>query len=73
MTSLLMNQWLDACIIVPTEDCDIIQQLAQRAATEGHAVSDLAALLTYALTAHMDEAEASLVQSLKIKSRAIAL
>ena len=44
MTSLLMNQWLDACIIVPAEDCDIIQQLAQRAAAEGHAVYDLRAL-----------------------------
>ena len=44
MASLLTSQWLDACIIVPTEDCDIIQQLAQRAAAEGHAVYDLAAL-----------------------------
>ena len=71
MTSLLTNQWLDACIIVPAEDCDIIAQLAQRAAAEGHAVSDLAALRKYALTTHVDAAEASLVQSLKEKSRAI--
>ena len=71
MTSLLTSQWLDACIIVPAEDCDIIAQLAQRAAAEGHAVSDLAELRTYALTTRIDEAEASLVQSLKEKSRAI--
>ena len=71
MTSLLMNQWLDACIIVPAEDCDIIAQLAQRAAAEGHAVSDLADLRKYALTTHVNAAEASLVQSLKEKSRAI--
>jgi hypothetical protein len=71
MTSLLMNQWLDACIIVPSEDCDIIQQLAQRAAAEGRAVYDLAALRKYALTTDIDAAEASLVQSLKEKSRAI--
>jgi hypothetical protein len=71
MTSLLMNQWLDACIIVPTEDCTIIAQLAQRAAAEGHAVSDLAELHKYALTTHVNAAEASLVQSLKEKSRAI--
>jgi len=71
MTSLLMNQWLDACIIVPSEDCTIIAQLAQRAAAEGHAVSDLAELRTYALTTDIDEAEASLMQSLKEKSRAI--
>ena len=71
MTSLLTSQWLDACIIVPAEDCDIIQQLAQRAAAEGHAVYDLAALRKYALTTDVDEAEASLVQSLKEKSRAI--
>ena len=71
MTSRLMNQWLDACIIVPSEDCTIIAQLAERAAAEGHAVYDLAALQKYALTTDMDEAEASLVQSLKIKSRAI--
>ena len=37
MTSLLTSQWLDACIIVPSEDCAIIAQLAQRAAAEGHA------------------------------------
>ena len=71
MTSLLMNQWLDACIIVPSEDCDIITQLAQRAAAEGHAVSDLAGLRKYALTTDIDAAEASLVQSLTEKSRAI--
>ena len=71
MTSLLTSQWLDACIIVPTEDCTIIQQLAQRAAAEGHAVSDLAGLRKYALTTDIDAAEASLVQSLKEKSRAI--
>ena len=73
MTSLLMNQWLDACVVVPAEDCTIIAQLAQRAAAEGHAVYDLAALRKYALTTDIDAAEASLVQSLKIKSRAIAL
>ena len=71
MTSLLMNQWLDACIIVPTEDCEIIQQLEQRATAEGHAVYDLEALRKYALTTDIDAAEASLVQSLKEKSRAI--
>merc|ERR1719399_2790532 len=71
MTSLLMNQWLDACIIVPSEDCDIITQLAQRAAAEGHAVHDLAELRKYALTTDIDAAEASLVQSIKEKSRAI--
>ena len=71
MTSLLMNQWLDACVLVPADDCTIIAQLAQRAAAEGHAVSDLAELRTYALTTRIDEAEASLVQSLKEKSRAI--
>ena len=60
MTSLLTSQWLDACIIVPSEDCAIIAQLAQRAAAEGHAVSDLAGLRTYALTTNMDAAEASL-------------
>ena len=71
MTSILMNQWLDACIIVPSEDCDIIAQLAQRAAADGHAVSDLAGLHKYALTTDVNDAEASLVQSLKEKSRAI--
>ena len=71
MTSLLMNQWLDACVLVPADDCTIIAQLAQRAAAEGHAVSDLADLRKYALNTHVDEAEASLVQSLKEKSRAI--
>ena len=71
MTSLLTSQWLDACVLVPAEDCDIIAQLAQRAAAEGHAVSDLASLRKYALTTDIDAAEASLVQSLKIKSRAI--
>merc|ERR1719281_296455 len=71
MTSLLTSQWVDACVLVPTEDCDIIALLAQRAAAEGHAVSDLAGLRKYALTTHIDEAEASLVQSLKEKSRAI--
>ena len=71
MTSLLMNKWLDACIIVPMEDCEIIQQLEQRAAAEGRAVYDLAALRKYALTTDIDAAEASLVQSLKEKSRAI--
>ena len=71
MTSLLMNQWLDACVVVPAEDCTIIAQLAQRAAAEGHAVYDLAALRKYALTTDIDAAEASLVQSLTDKSRAI--
>mmetsp|Transcript_17120 Transcript_17120/g.45010 ORF Transcript_17120/g.45010 Transcript_17120/m.45010 type:complete len:319 (+) Transcript_17120:126-1082(+) len=71
MTSLLTSQWLDACIIVPTEDCDIIARLAERAAAEGHAVSDLAGLRKYALTTHVDDAEASLVQSIKEKHRAI--
>ena len=71
MTSLLTSQWLDACIIVPAEDCEIIQQLEQRAAAEGRAVYDLAALRKYALTTDIDAAEASLVQSLKEKSRAI--
>ena len=71
MTSLLMNQWLDACVLVPADDCTIIAQLAQRAAAEGHAVSDLADLRKYALTTHVNAAEASLVQSLKEKSRAI--
>ena len=71
MASLLTTQWLDACVLVPTEDCTIIARLAQRAAAEGHAVSDLAGLRKYALTTHIDEAEASLVQSLKEKSRAI--
>jgi hypothetical protein len=66
-----MNQWLDACIIVPSEDCTIIQQLEQRAAAEGHAVSDLAGLRKYAMTTHVNAAEASLVQSLTEKSRAI--
>ena len=71
MTSLLMNQWLDACVLVPADDCTIIAQLAQRAAAEGHAVSDLADLRKYALTTHVNAAEASLVESLKEKSRAI--
>ena len=71
MTSLLTSQWVDACVLVPTEDCDIIAELAQRAAAEGHAVYDLEALRKYALTTDIDEAEASLVQSLKDKSRAI--
>ena len=71
MTSLLMNQWLDACVLVPADDCTIIAQLAQRAAAEGHAVSDLAGLRKYALTTDVNAAEASLVQSLKEKSRAI--
>ena len=71
MTSLLTSQWLDACVLVPTEDCTIIARLAQRAAAEGHAVYDLAALRKYALTTDIDAAEASLVQSLKDKSRAI--
>ena len=66
-----MNQWLDACVVVPADDCAIITQLAQRAAAEGHAVYDLAALRKYALTTDIDAAEASLVQSLKEKSRAI--
>lgn len=71
MTSLLTSQWLDACIIVPAEDCDIIARLAQRAAAEGHAVLDLAGLRKYALTTPVNAAEASLVQSLTEKSRAI--
>ena len=66
-----MNQWLDACVLVPADDCTIIAQLAQRAAAEGHAVYDLAALRKYALTTDIDAAEASLVQSLTDKSRAI--
>ena len=71
MAAILTNQWLDACIIVPAEDCTIIAHLAQRAAAEGHAVYDLAALRKYALRTDIDAAEASLVQSLKEKSRAI--
>ena len=71
MTSLLTSQWLDACIIVPAEDCDIIARLAQRAAAEGYAVLDLAGLRKYALTTPVNAAEASLVQSLTEKSRAI--
>jgi len=71
MASLLTSQWLDACIIVPTEDCTIIAELAQRAAAEGRAVYDLEALRKYALTTDVNDAEASLVQSLKEKSRAI--
>merc|ERR1719420_2256780 len=71
MTSLLTNQWLDACVLVPTEDCTIIARLAQRAAAAGHAVYDLEALPKYALTTDIDAAEASLVQSLEDKSRAI--
>ena len=71
MTSLLTSQWLDACVLVPADDFAIIQQLAQRAAAEGHAVNDLKALHKYALTTDIDAAEASLVQSLKEKSRAI--
>ena len=67
----LTNQWLDACIIVPSEDCAIITQLAARAADDGHEIPDLAALRRYALSTHVDAAEASLVESLKEKSRAI--
>ena len=71
MTSLLTSQWLDACVLVPADDFAIIQQLEQRAAAEGHAVYDLEALRKYALTTDIDAAEASLVQSLKEKSRSI--
>jgi hypothetical protein len=71
MASLLTRHWLDANIIVPTEDCTIITQLVQRAVREGHAVTTLAALQEYALTINVDDAEASFVQSLKEKSRAI--
>ena len=71
MTSLLTSQWVDACVLVPADDFAIITKLEQRAAAEGHAVYDLAALRKYALTTDIDAAEASLVQSLKEKSRAI--
>ena len=66
MTSLLTSQWLDACVLVPADDFAIIQQLEQRAAAEGLAVSDLAGLRKYALTTTVDAAEASFVQSLKV-------
>jgi len=71
MTSLLTSQWVDACVLVPADDFAIITKLEQRAAAEGHAVYDLAALRKYALTTDIDAAEASLVQSLEDKSRAI--
>jgi hypothetical protein len=44
MASLLTRQWLNACVVVPTDDFSIITQLVQRAVREGHAVTTLAAL-----------------------------
>ena len=71
MASLLTRQWLNACVVVPTDDFSIITQLVQRAVREGHAVTTLAALQEYALTINVDDTEASFVQSLKEKSRTI--
>ena len=71
MTSLLMNQWLDACVLVPADDFTIITKLAAKAANEGQVIEDLSELRRYALNTHVDDAEASLVQSLQEKHRAI--
>ena len=71
MTSLLTNQWLDACVLVPADDFAIITKLAAKAAKEGQIIADLNELRHYALNTHVDDAEASLVQSLKEKHRAI--
>ena len=71
MTSLLTNQWLDACVLVPADDFAIITKLAAKAAKEGQRIADLNELRHYALNTHVDDAEASLVQSLKEKHRAI--
>ena len=69
MTSLLTSQWLDACVLVPADDFAIIQQLEQRAAAEGLAVSDLAGLRKYALTTDVNDAEASLVNTIEAMRR----
>ena len=71
MTSLLTSQWLDACVLVPADDFAIITKLAAKAAKEGQIIADLNELRHYALNTHVDDAEASLVQSLKEKHRAI--
>ena len=71
MTSLLTSQWLDACVLVPADDFAIITKLAAKAATEGQIIADLSELRRYALNTHVDDAEASLVQSLQEKHRAI--
>ena len=71
MTSLLTSQWLDACVVVPADDFAIITQLAAKAANEGQIIEDLSELRRYALNTHVDDAEASLVQSLQEKHRAI--
>jgi len=71
MTSLLTSQWLDACVLVPSDDFAIITKLAAKAANEGQIIADLSELRRYALNTHVDDAEASLVQSLQEKHRAI--
>ena len=71
MTSLLTSQWLDACVLVPSDDFAIITKLAAKAANEGQVIEDLSELRRYALSTHVDDAEASLVQSLQEKHRAI--
>jgi hypothetical protein len=71
MTSLLTSQWLDACVLVPADDFAIITKLAAKAANEGQIIADLSELRRYALNTHVDDAEASLVQSLQEKHRAI--
>ena len=71
MTSLLTSQWLDACVLVPADDFAIITKLAAKAAHEGQIIADLNELRRYALNTHVDDAEASLVQSLQEKHRAI--
>ena len=71
MTSLLTSQWLDACVLVPSDDFAIITKLAAKAANEGQVIEDLSELRRYALNTHVDDAEASLVQSLQEKHRAI--